>query len=196
MLGVTLTAAENSESFQALENLRKHDTAYWLFRINEASIIGNIGKGLLDKELGIKIRDTLKAMEKDADEGRWIRPELYITFEPELLKRCGIEASILHVGRSSQDILATTNFAQMREALLILADATCALIKTFTDKADQYWDTIVPFYTNGVQAQPGRFSHYLYAQAISWGRELDRLVACLNRYNRSPMGSGVLNGSP
>lgn len=196
MLGVTLTAAENSESFQALENLRKHDTAYWLFRINEASIIGNIGKGLLAKELGIKIRDTLKAMEKDADEGRWMRPELYITFEPELLKRCGIEASILHVGRSSQDILATTNFAQMREALLILADTACVLIKAFTDKADQYWDTIVPFYTNGVQAQPGRFSHYLYAQAISWERELDRLIDCVNRYNRSPMGSGVLNGSP
>lgn len=196
MLGVTLTAAENTQSLQALENLKKHDTTYWLFRINEASIIGNIGKGLLDKKLGITIRDTLCAMEYDADNGRWIRPELYITFEPELLKRCGVQASVLHVGRSSQDILATTNFAQMREALLAIADSTVDLVKTFCNKADQYWDTIVPFYTNGVQAQPGRYSHYLFAQAISWGRELDRLFECLNRYNRSPMGSCVLNGSP
>ena len=196
MLGVTMTAAENTESLQALQTLKKHDTAYWLFRINEASVIGNVGKGLLPKELAIRIRDTLRQMESDADNGRWIRPDLYITFEPELLKRCGVEASILHVGRSSQDILATTNFAQTREAMLALADSTVGLVRSFCNKAEQYWDTIVPFYTNGVQAQPGRYSHYLYAQAISWGRELDRLIECLNRYNRSPMGSSVLNGSP
>ncbi|HIU84000.1 MAG TPA: arginase [Candidatus Aphodousia gallistercoris] len=195
MLGLTMTKAEEGEALQALKTLARHDTAYWLFRINEASVVGNVRRGLLPVDIAKNIREALASMERDADEGRWMRPQLYITFEPEMLKRCGMQASILHVGRSSQDILATTNGAQVREALLMLSRGVQSLIQVFLDKADQFWDTVVPFYTNGVQAQPGRYSHYLYAQAQSWGRDLDRLFECLSRYDFCAMGSAVLNGS-
>ena len=175
MLGMTMTKAEAGEAFEALQALKCHDTAYWLFRINEASVVGNVRRGLLSTELARTIRGALAAMESDADEGRWTRPELYITFEPELLKRTGMPASVLHVGRSSQDILATTNAAQLREGALVLARGVYVLIEALLKKADQYWDTLVPFYTNGVQAQPGRYSHYLYAQAQAFARQLERL---------------------
>ena len=196
MLGMTMTKAEAGEAFEALKTLKSHDTAYWLFRINEATVVGNTRRGLLTTQLARTIREALAAMEADADEGRWTRPELYITFEPELLKRTGMPASVCHVGRSSQDILATTNAAQLREAALVLAQGVHALIESLLAKADQYWDTLVPFYTNGVQAQPGRYSHYLYAQAQAFSRQLDRLFECLKRFDYCPMGGAVLNGSP
>ena len=195
MLGMTMTKAEAGEAFEALQALKCHDTAYWLFRINEASVVGNVRRGLLTTELARTIRGALAAMESDADEGRWTRPELYITFEPELLKRTGMPASVLHVGRSSQDILATTNAAQLREGALVLARGVYVLIEALLKKADQYWDTLVPFYTNGVQAQPGRYSHYLYAQAQAFARQLERLLECLERFDFCPMGGAVLNGS-
>lgn len=190
-----MTNAEKGETLNALQTLYHHDTAFWLFRINEASVVANTRRGLLSTEIARNIRDALCCMEQDANTGKWPRPQLYITFEPELLKRCGMEASILHVGRSSQDILATTNAAQLREALLILGQGVQTLISTLLAKADHFWDTITPFYTNGVQAQPGRFSHYLYAQAQSWGRQLDRIYECLARYDYCAMGGAVLNGS-
>ena len=95
MLGMSMTKAEAGEAFEALKALKSHDTAYWLFRINEASVVGNVRRGLLTTELARTIREALAAMESDADEGRWTRPELYITFEPELLKRTGMPASVL-----------------------------------------------------------------------------------------------------
>ena len=195
MLGMTMTKAEAGEAFEALKTLKCHDTAFWLFRINEASVVGNTRRGLLTTELARTIRRALAEMEIDANEGRWPRPELYITFEPEMLKRTGMPASVLHIGRSSQDILATTNAAQLREAALVLAQGVHALIESLLTKADQYWDTLVPFYTNGVQAQPGRYSHYLYAQAQAFARQLDRLLQCLERFDFCPMGGAVLNGS-
>ena len=195
MLGLTLTDAEKTKTPDALQTLERHDTAYWLFRINEASVVANVRRGLLPLELARAIRDALRGMEEDANRGLWCRPQLYIAFEPELLKRCGMEASLLHVGRSSQDILATAHTTQLREALLILTEEVEALLATFLTKADEYWDTIIPLYTNGVQAQPSRYSHYLYAQAQSWGRQLDRLYECLTRYDACAMGSAVLNGT-
>ena len=82
MLGMTMTKAEAGEAFEALKTLKCHDTAFWLFRINEASVVGNTRRGLLTTELARTIRKALAEMEIDANEGRWPRPELYITFEP------------------------------------------------------------------------------------------------------------------
>lgn len=194
MLGLKMTKAEK-EQLSASAALDRHDTAYWLFRINEASVVGNVRQNLLDRSLAIEIREALKSMEFDADNGQWMRPEVYITFEPELLKRAGMTASVLHVGRSSQDMLSTSNAAQMREGMLFMATSIANLIESFMKKADQYWDGLIPLYTNGVQAQPNRMSHYLYAQAVSWERFLEQLLQCIKRYNFSPMGAAVLNGS-
>src|SRR5450830_1824046 len=50
-------------------------------------------------------------------------------------------------------------------------------------------DTIVPAYTNGVQAQPTTYAHYLLAFAAVFGRDTTRFQQAYARLNMSPLGA-------
>jgi argininosuccinate lyase len=56
-------------------------------------------------------------------------------------------------------------------------------------------DTIVPAYTNGVQAQPTTYGHYLLALASALDRDAERLRQAYARLNLSPLGSAALGTS-
>ena len=114
---------------QAPDQSMVHDTEYWLQQINRASVVANVESGLLDRELARKIRAALDELRREAAEPGAQHCDLYIQFEPKLLKLCGMEASRLHAGRSSQDILATSNAAMNQERLMMLAGETVLFLK-------------------------------------------------------------------
>jgi argininosuccinate lyase len=61
--------------------------------------------------------------------------------------------------------------------------------------ASQNVNTYVPAYTNGVQAQPITYAHYLLAYEASFGRDAQRIQELYRRMNRSAMGTAVLANS-
>ena len=174
---------------------RRRDTCDWLFDINRASLVANVESGLLEKPLARTIAAALDAMEGDWENAGSARPELYITFEPELLKRCGMTASVLHVGRSSQDILATANAGLNLERLTRLIAAAADVVTALQSLAERETDAVVPAYTNGVQAQPTLFSHTVNAHQQAFLRDIDRAFECITRFDACPMGSAVCNGT-
>src|SRR5258708_16770128 len=95
-------------------------------------------------------------------------------------------------GRSRQDILATTRRVMRRERALDLADAMNAARDKLVALAGKHVDTIVPAYTNGVQAQPLTYGHYLLAFAAAFDRHHQRLREAYARLNLIPMGSATL----
>lgn len=120
---------------QAPDQSMVHDTEYWLQQINRASVVANVESGLLDRELARKIRAALDELRREAAEPGAQHCDLYIQFEPKLLKLCGMEASRLHAGRSSQDILATSNAAMNQERLMMLAGETARLCDALLETA-------------------------------------------------------------
>lgn len=176
------------------EHPRRRDTCDWLLDINRASIIANVGAGLLEKPLARRIAAALDAMEEDWEHSS-ARPELYITFEPELLKRCGMAASVLHVGRSSQDILATANAGLNLDRLGRIAAAGLEVTDALGELARREIDAVVPAYTNGVQAQPTLFAHTVNAHQQAFLRDVERTLECIVRHDACPMGSAVCNGT-
>lgn len=171
------------------------DTEDWLQLINRASIVANVEAGLLDRENAGKLAAALDDMRREGEKPGAKRAELYITFEPELLRRAGMAASVLHVGRSSQDILATANAGLNLERLTKILAALSEVRYALLELAEREKDTVVPAYTNGVQAQPTLYSHYLLAQISVFGRDVERAFECIRRFDFCPMGSGVLNGT-
>ena len=171
------------------------DTEDWLQLINRASIVANVEAGLLDRENAGKLAAALDDMRREGEKPGAKRAELYITFEPELLRRAGMAASVLHVGRSSQDILATANAGLNLERLTKILAALSEVRYALIELAEREKDTVVPAYTNGVQAQPTLYSHYLLAQISVFGRDVERAFECIRRFDFCPMGSGVLNGT-
>jgi len=170
------------------------DYFYWLSQMNKASIIINSEEGLLDKKYAVPFAQGLHTVIKNGNTGG-PRPQNIVEFEPYLIAEAGPEASRIHAGRSSQDMLTTASMAIMRQALLDLSAAVISIAETLNELAEKNKETIIPAYTNGVAAQPTSYGHYLHAFIEGFCRDQDRIQEYYQRVNRCALGSMVLNGT-
>lgn len=171
------------------------DEFFWLSQINKATTIINSEEGLLDAALVPGIAAALSEVIENGAEPDAERPSTVISFEPLLIEAGGIEVTLLHAGRSSQDMHATYRAAILREKLLELGEQLTATSRTLVDLAANHIETIVPNYTNGVAAQPNSYAHYLLGHAAGLERDGQRIREAYARIDRSAMGTTVLNGT-
>ncbi len=61
------------------------------------------------------------------------RPKPILPFEPEMLNRAGMNASVIHIGRSSQDILATVNAGLNKERIIKILDGIHLVVSALYD---------------------------------------------------------------
>ncbi|MCQ0970435.1 argininosuccinate lyase [Paracoccus sp. TK19116] len=177
------------------EEASERDEFFWLGQINKASILINSEEGLLDPELAPSIGNALVTVLENGEAPDADRPGTVITFEPLLIEEGGVEVTLIHAGRSSQDMHATYRAAMLRDGMLDLADQLNATTQTLVDLAGRHVDTIVPNYTNGVAAQPNSYAHYLLGHAAGLDRDAQRIREAYGRIDRSAMGTTVLNGT-
>lgn len=194
MLGFEMTSAGRDKT-GAANGLQKHDTNWWLHRINLASLISNLEEELIDRDKAERIIKAMREVESASEKGELPKFNTYIHFEPEFLKRAGMDCSVMHIGRSSQDILATVEFGLNKERIAGTIEQTARIQKSLCDLAKREMGKVVPAYTNGVQALPESYPHYVLAFARAFGRETERFAQCFSRYDVCPMGAGVLNGT-
>ncbi|EJN06287.1 argininosuccinate lyase [Phyllobacterium sp. YR531] len=194
LYALTFAAAMNSGVVLAAEKTQR-DEFFWLGMINKATIVINSEEGLLDKALTPKIAAGLEKVLVDGNAAGGKRPSTVISFEPLLIDAAGPEVTLIHAGRSSQDMHATFRAAILRDDLLRLARQLDKTTSVMVDLAERHVDTIVPNYTNGVAAQPNSFGHYLLGHAAGLERDAQRIRETYARIDRSPMGTTVLNGT-
>ena len=171
------------------------DEFFWLGQMNKATTLINSEEGLLDKAMVPKIAAGLAKVLEDGAQPNARRPSTVISFEPLLIRAAGQDVTLLHAGRSSQDMHATYRAAILKDDLLTLADQLNQTSETLVKLAEQHAKTIVPNYTNGVAAQPNSFGHYLLGHAAGFERDAQRLREAYARIDRSAMGTTVLNGT-
>jgi argininosuccinate lyase len=171
------------------------DEFFWLGEINKATVVINTDEGLLDKTMAPRLAAGVAKVIADGNQPGAKRPATVITFEPRLIKAAGEDVTLLHAGRSSQDMHATYRSAILRDDLLDLADQLNRTTATLVRLAGQYSATVVPNYTNGVAAQPNSYGHYLLGFAAGLDRDAQRIREAYKRVDRSSMGTTVLNGT-
>lgn len=135
------------------------DEFYWLSEINKATFVTNTAAGLLDRK---SVGTWCKAQERVIETGNTPgnpRPKMYVRYEPLLIKEAGIEVTLIHAGRSSQDMHATFQRAMIRDQIVRIIRNLNAARAALLKLADQNRDTIAPCYTNGVAAQPNSLGH-------------------------------------
>lgn len=172
-----------------------HDEFFWLGEINKATAVINTDEGLLDKALAPRLAAGVAKVIADGNQPGGKRPSTVITFEPLLIQAAGPEVTLLHAGRSSQDMHATYRAAILRDDMLRLATQLNRTTQALVDLAVRHKDTVVPNYTNGVAAQPNSLGHYLLGHAAGLDRDAQRIREAYARIDRSPMGTTVLNGT-
>jgi argininosuccinate lyase len=171
------------------------DEFYWLGEFNKAAAVMTTEQGIIPRTLaGPLARGVAKVIE-EGDKPGGKRPRDYLQYETLVIAHAGPDASRLHSGRSRQDILATTRRAMLRDRTLELIDALDAMRDRLHGFAAQHVATIVPAYTNGVQAQPTTYAHYLGGFAAAFERDAQRLREAYARLNLSPLGTAVLGTS-
>jgi argininosuccinate lyase len=171
------------------------DQFYWLGRINMASTAMLLEEGIIPARLAKPIAEGVIYSIRQADEPNGKRPKDVLQIEKIISEKSGPEATLIHSGRSRQDMLATYRIAQLRTAVLDTAEALLQARQALLDFADKNTETFVPAYTNGVQAQPVSYAHYLLAFADSFARDSQRIRELYARLNLSPMGTAVLANS-
>ena len=172
-----------------------HDAFYFLGEMNKASTVMVIENKIVPAEVGKTIVKAVDQVIRDGDQPGAKRPADYLQYEPLILALAGPDGSRRHSGRSRQDILATNRRLMQRERVLDLMAAMNQSKAQILTLAAQHVDTIVPAYTNGVQAQPTTFAHYLLAFAEAFGRDSARLQEAYARLNLSPLGAAALGTS-
>lgn len=171
------------------------DEFFWLGEINKATAVINKDEGLLDAALAPKLAAGIAKVIATGSQKGARRPSTVITFEPLLIEAAGVEVTLLHAGRSSQDMHATYRAAMLRDGMLRLADQLGRTSGAMVALARTHAGTIVPNYTNGVAAQPNSYGHYLLGHVAGLARDAERIREAYARIDRSPMGTTVLNGT-
>ncbi|WP_337998080.1 argininosuccinate lyase [Oleispirillum naphthae] len=171
------------------------DEFFWLGEINKATAVINTDEGLLDRTLAPKIAAGIAKVIGAGNQPGGPRPSAVIRFEPYLIKAAGPEVTLLHAGRSSQDMHATYRAAILRDEMLALAAQLNTTAKSLVKLAERNTKTIVPNYTNGVAAQPNSYAHQLLGHFAGIERDAQRLRQAYARIDRCAMGTTVLNGT-
>lgn len=171
------------------------DQFYWLNKINRASALMLTEEGIVDPAMGRELARGVAATIDQAGKPGGKRPSDVLQIEKLVTDVIGPDASLIHTGRSRQDMYATFRMANLRNQVLDFSDALNASRERVLAVAAKNVETFVPAYTNGVQAQPTSYAHYLLAYAASLERDAQRIHELYKRMNRSAMGTGVLANS-
>lgn len=169
----------------------KENWAWWQNRINRASLVMLAKEKLLTAEQAAVI-----ALAQKNAEDKQIQQKLefadIMPLEKLLIEQCGQLATLIHTGRSRQDIFATLNQGRLRRSFLDFFHELVQVRSQLLELAQAHIKTYVPAYTNGVQAMPVTLGFYLWAFLESFERDADRMIDAWSRINRCALGTAVL----
>lgn len=157
----------------------------------KCGIITEEDKTLIVNELA-KMIDEIKNGELLIDPNA---EDIHSFVEGELTERIGDAGKRLHTARSRNDQVAL----DIRMCLRKDVDELMGLLRDFAivlnNKAEEYYDTVMPGYTHMQRAQPVSFGHHLLAYCEMIMRDIQRLQDAFDRMNVSPLGCGALAGT-
>jgi argininosuccinate lyase len=167
-------------------------------------LLGSQAHVLMLKDIGLLTYDDTKAILTALDQlrdqptllNKQNAEDIHECIESSVIEQIGIEiGGKMQIGRSRNDQVILDILMKVRDDINDISDAIITLIQSLLEKADENIKTVMPLYTHLRQAQIGSFSHFALAYVDSLLRDMERLFACYERINRSPLGAGAVGGS-
>jgi argininosuccinate lyase len=165
--------------------------------VAHADMLGHVG--LLTASEVATLHDGLRTIGREIAKGSfpW-RDELedvHTNIEVRLTALVGPVGGKLHTARSRNDQVALDERLYLRAAVDRVARVLVRLEGLLIAKASAHATVPMPGYTHLQRAQPVTVGHYLLAHFWRFDRDLDRLLATVQRADVSPLGAGALAGS-
>ncbi len=163
---------------------------------NRAHISMLADQAIVSPEHAQKIRTAVTKFEDQFAAGDMrLAPEkedVHTNIEHFVAEQLGGETSgVMHTGRSRNDQTTTVVRMFIRDRLLRFGVAVADLTDAIMRRAEEFADVPLAGYTHYQPASVTTVGHWFasYAQALS--RDLDRLAACYDRVNISPLGAAA-----
>jgi argininosuccinate lyase len=162
--------------------------------------VRGLGKaGILSSEEVAQLLDALERVRTELEAGTFVfAPEdedVHTAVERRVTELAGDTGAKLHTGRSRNDQVATDLRLWCRRSLPVVAREVVELCEVLRRRAAEAGDAYLPGYTHLQRAQPVLLAHHLLAHGWALSRDVDRLVATVDRLDVSPLGAGALAGS-
>jgi argininosuccinate lyase len=155
--------------------------------------------GLLTDEEAARILAALDQVEQElvTDTFTFVPSDedIHTAVERRVTELAGPAGAKLHTARSRNDQVATDLRLWCKRELIEVARRVLALEEVLFARARDAGDTYLPGYTHVQRAQPVLLAHHLLAHAWAFARDVDRLVATVERLDVSPLGAGALAGT-
>ena len=156
-------------------------------------------KGIIAQAEADTLTEGLAGILEDLESGKlpidMEAEDIHMFVEQVLTQRLGDVGKKLHTARSRNDQVALDIRMYLRDDIDETAGLIRQLLTAVTEKAEAYYDAIMPGYTHLQRAQPITFGHHLMAYAMMLLRDLDRLKDVRKRMNQSPIGCCALAGA-
>ena len=191
----TADAAAGPKLVQPAPPSRARDPFYWVGEMNKASAVMVVETKIVPRALAKPIADAVATVIAQGDADPSLRSGDYLRVEELLVRAGGPDVTRMHSGRSRQDMGSTSRRLFQRDQLLATMESLSTLRAALLDLAAKHPNAIVPAYTQGVQAQPISFGHYILAYTEALERGQDRLQQVYARVNQSPLGAAALGTS-
>src|SRR3954468_2036442 len=121
--------------------------------------------------------------------------DIHTAVERRVTELAGAAGAKLHTARSRNDQVATDLRLWCKRELAAVADAVVELQQVLLVRAEEAGDLYLPGYTHLQRAQPVLLAHHLLAHGWALARDVDRLLATIERLDVSPLGAGALAGT-
>ena len=155
--------------------------------------------GLLTDAERDSVLSALDTVWSDLDRGTFAfvasDEDIHTAIERRVTELAGPAGAKLHTGRSRNDQCATDLRLWCKRELRGVAARIAAFQQVLLERAEGAGDTYLPGYTHLQRAQPILLAHHLLAHAWTLARDVDRLLATIERLDVSPLGAGALAGS-
>ncbi len=166
-----------------------------------ATMLGDVG--LLDRSECRAVLDALDTTAVEMADGTFVFIEsdedIHTAVERRVTELAGPAGAKLHTGRSRNDQSATDLRLWCKRELLAVARRVVGLQEVLLARAVEAGvgddGVYLPGYTHLQRAQPVLLAHHLLAHAWALARDVDRLVATIDRLDVSVLGAGALAGS-
>ena len=162
--------------------------------------VGGLGRaGLLDVDELDAVLGALDVVEDEMAAGTFAfaqsDEDIHTAVERRVTELAGSAGAKLHTARSRNDQVATDLRLWCKRELIAVARLVVDLQDVLLARAEQAGDTYLPGYTHVQRAQPVLLAHHLMAHGWALARDVDRLVATVERLDVSPLGAGALAGT-
>jgi argininosuccinate lyase len=121
--------------------------------------------------------------------------DIHSLIERWLEEEVGPDASLLRLGRSRNDVVATDTRLWAMDAAAGIDEACEGLQAAIVETATRLVDDVIPAYSHLQQAQPTRAAHWLLSHFWPLERNRGRLDDVTARMNRLPLGAAAGMGT-